>query len=199
MVRKKKKITPLQQEAKKQITRLKRAIARYEKQGFDVTFKIPQQQKITKKYVEKLKATSYRNILQQSYKVNIDTGEVTSGWTLRVNPPKDKEKYTSYKQAFTTEQYAQSVIDNFKSYLSNYPDKIFYYLRNFIDEQITKHGSVKVAATLLTNNDSQLETYLKIYSSTQAIEEFSTTFINDLESGFDVELSSFEGIFDEAQ
>lgn len=199
MARKKKKITPLQQEAKKQITRLKHSIRRYEKQGFDVTFKIPQQQKITKKYVEKLKGITYRDILQQSYKVNIETGEVRSGWGLRVNPPKDKEKYTSYKQAFNTEQYAQSVIDNFKSYLSNYPDKIFYGLRNFIDEQINTYGSVRVATTLLTNNDAQLETYLKIYSSTQAIEEFSTTFINDLENGFDVDLSNLESVFDEAQ
>lgn len=199
MARKKKKITPLQQEAKKQITRLKRSIARYEKQGFDVTFKIPQQQKITKKYIEKLKDISYRDILQQSYKVNVETGEVKSGWGLRVNPPKDKEKYTSYKQTFTTYQYAQSVIDNFKSYLSNYPDKIFYYLRNFIDSQIKTHGSIKVATVLLTNNDTQLENYLKIYSSTQAIEEFSTTFINDLESGFDVNLSNLESVFDEIQ
>lgn len=199
MTKKRKKITPLQQEAKKQITRLKRSIARYEKQGFDVTFKIPQQQKITKKYVEKLKSISYRDILQQSYKVNIETGEVRSGWGLRVNPPKDKEKYTSYKQAFTTEQYAQSVIDNFKVYLSYYPDKISRYLRNFIDAQVSKYGVVKVAVTLLTVNDTQLEYYLKIYSSDQAIEEFTTTFINDLETGFDVDLSDLESMFDEVQ
>lgn len=201
--RKRKQQTPLQKEAKKQIRRLKQSIKRYEKQGFDVTFEIPTQQKITKKYVETLKGISYIDILKQSFKVNIDTGEVKSGWGLRVNPPKDREKYESYtQQDFEETDYAESIVQNFYSYLSNYPDVIYRELKGFISQKVLEYGVVKVAESLLVNNESKLEYYLKIYDSLQGVIVFENDILNDLKNQFGMtptQKDNFEKVFDESQ
>ena len=137
--RKKQKLTPLQREAKKQIKRLKSAIKRYEKQGFDVTFAIPEQKRITQKYVETLQNIKYIDILQQSYKLNPETGEIKSGWNIRFLDKEEKQNFQSYtKQDFNETDYANNIISNFFSYLSLFPIPIFSEIRSFIKQQIVR-------------------------------------------------------------
>lgn len=89
--RKKKQKTQLQKDIQKEKTRLKRLIKKYEKQGFDVTFEIPEQKRNTKQYLEKMQSINYIQVLQKSYKVDVKSGAIVSGWGLRVNPKKYKD------------------------------------------------------------------------------------------------------------
>lgn len=131
---KRKKKTELQKAVTKQKARINKLIKKYEQQGFDVKFKIPEQERATKKYLQTLKDIKYIDVLQQSFMIDVETGELIKGWGLRVNPKKyEGRNIQSYTGVFdemnkkidnyTKSQGGYDYSDSEDEYYSDYGDE----------------------------------------------------------------------------
>lgn len=157
--RKKKQKTQLQKDIQKQKTRLKRLIRKYEKQGFDVTFEIPEQQRNTKQYLERLKAIKYINVLSKSYKVDVETGDIVSGWKMRVYKKKFQERniqsYTGKGAAQTDQTTTRTETDEADAYEYSYDnDETEYY-----DEDYYNEDDIEGYMLVITNFKGYLASY----------------------------------------
>lgn len=130
-----KKLTPYQQEYKKQINRLKRAVKRAEKKGYvfeeNVVPEMPK--RVTAKSLEKIKQTKPKELYKKAEWIDIDTGETMSGVERRKYERQvatERAKTTRYlnkiKREIENEPYDEyvhtiSIIDRIRSYIQEIP------------------------------------------------------------------------------
>lgn len=165
---KKKKQTPLQLEYKKQVKRLKQAIARAEKRGYffpeDI---IPDKPKrITRKTVERLKKIKTAELYAKAEKLDIETGELISGNEARKQARSEAAKKgsrTRREKRYNAEnggseyyepQYetfpsaADIVISNFRAEASRFPEVAQPIVNQWLDRLLSDYSKEDVAAML---------------------------------------------------
>ena len=160
---KKKKQTPLQLEHKKQVKRLKQAIARAEKRGYifpeDI---IPEKPKrITRKTVERLKKIKTTELYAKAEKLDIETGELIPGTEARkqerseaskkaartrkekrYNAQQGESEYESFPSA------ADIVISNFRAEASRFPEVAQPIVNQWLDRLLNDYSKEDVAEML---------------------------------------------------
>lgn len=215
--KKRTKQTQLQKDVKKQLTRINRLIKKYEKEGFDVTFKIPEQKRYTKQYLEKLKNINYIQVLQKSYKVDIDTGQIVSGWGLRVNPKKYEHmniqsyihnnqqeapempegipyEKRDFEEGMETSDY-DLIINNFLNYLDRFPNALVIDIKNWLKAAIQKNGKKAVAYTLYNVTWGTLENYLRDFESDEAVMLYDESLEQELNNYMEDNQEMYDNLF----
>lgn len=165
---KKKKQTPLQLEYKKQVKRLKQAIARAEKRGYffpeDI---IPDKPKrITRKTVERLKKIKTAELYAKAEKLDIETGElipVTEARKQERSEVAKKDARTRREKRYNAEngeseyyepQYesfpsaADIVISNFRAESSRFPEVAQPIVNQWLDRLLNYYSKEDVAEML---------------------------------------------------
>lgn len=158
-MRKKRKLTPLQQEAKRQITRIRRAEKRLEKRGFliDESFlpKVPN--RITSKFVKRLQQITPKKMYESVQYVDQMTGEIISG----VEGRKLERKRAALKGELkkkgkigvsTTDStfFDRVIIHNWLSIVNEWNEKARRHMVNFLNQVIAR-TSEHDAAVMLQN------------------------------------------------
>ena len=186
---KRKKLTPNQQEYRKQITRLNRAIRRIEKAGYvfqeDIIFEMPK--RVTKKAIERLKAIKPKDLYQFTVRLYPETGEIIPGQEARTESARERARKAAEtrrnnrENAMTFGQYQDTIIQNFKNYILGFPRSISERLISWINALIQQAGTEAVA-TMLTNSPDVFHEYLNrvSYDSETAVTEYAASMMEYL-------------------
>ena len=150
-------------------------------------------------------------------KVDIDTGEILEKViTDAVLPPKEEPEQPietpdkpirerdrirqkiKEKLGKETEysSFEQTVINNFKNYIDDFPDSISNYINNWIDSLIAQRGIFDVAQ-MLEDNSEDLQHYLMIYPSDQAVIEYCSALIQYLPAMSEQEMAELQEYFEQ--
>lgn len=161
MATKKKKLTPLQQAYSKELDRLKRAVKKAEKNGFEIDKEmLPKTPKrITKQSLSKIKSMK-NDVVYNWERVNEpETKEPEpkepEAETKEPQPKHDREKYNQKQHKKQQEQtkedypkFSDMVISNFYVDISHFPSMAEPMLRSWIGELINQYGRDDVAEML---------------------------------------------------
>lgn len=195
---KKKKQTPLQLEYKKQVKRLKQAIARAEKRGYvfpkDI---IPDKPKrITRKTVERLKKIKTAELYAKAEKLDIETDELISGTEAR----KQERSEAAKKGAKTRKNKANKPVENQDTYYPTFsvidvireriieltrkakPDIPIEQRKNALlhifDDTVTSYSdNITVYELYLKNNEPEIAELLDVITYDSDAEMVSYTFV----------------------
>lgn len=171
----KKKLTPLQREYNKQVSRINRAVKQLETQGFafsDEPYTPPK--RATKKNIEKLKSITVRTLKQKAQYIDIDTGEVIStareearrrrseaskkAWERRRQADAEYIKTITETQV-EPERYPyfeEIVISNFKLEAEQFPEIAGPMIVNWVNSLIAQYGKEPVANMLQEGRENGL-------------------------------------------
>lgn len=202
MARKKRKLTPNQQEAKKQETRITRALKRLSKRGYDVSgVDLPKRpSRVTKAYLNKLRALDMPTIYQKSTYLIKETGEIIGGQEARKRERSkaakrgyqrrieriaikqlEGEGITFTESPVSQEQAVNMIISNWKSEINGLNDNAQLFLLNWLDGVIRKYGEAEAARILEEGQGNGLEITRKESYDRAALIEYASRFMDYLE------------------
>lgn len=195
---KKKKQTPLQLEYKKQVKRLKQAIARAENRGYffpeDI---IPDKPKrITRKTVERLKKIKTEELYAKAEKLDIETGELIPGIearkqerseaakksakTRKNKDNKPTEKPDAYYPTFSIiDVVRERIIELTRVGKPHIPiEQRKNALLSIFDDTVTWYSdNITVYELYLKNHESEIAELLDVITYDSDVEEVSYTFV----------------------
>jgi hypothetical protein len=206
----KRKLTPIQQQYRKERRRIKNAMNRLEKQGYvlpdDLLPSTPK--KVTQASIRRLKKITSEAIYKKSKKLDFETGEITPGIVARDKARSQrakeaartraiKKEYTESKvyiepQAYTTfPSGADIIINNFRSdVIGRFPESAGPILNRWIDGLLAQQDKEDVANMLETGAENGVVIDYKVAYNTEALMGAIADFMDylDTTSGFKQDL-----------
>lgn len=206
----KRKLTPIQQQYRKERRRIQNAINRLEKQGYvlpkDLLPSIPK--KVTQASINRLKKITSESIYKKSKKLDFETGEITPGIVARDKArsqrAKEAARRRSFKQEYASPQFyteppqyttfpsgADIIINNFRSdVIGRFPESAGPILNRWLDDLLAQQDKEDVANMLETAAANGVVIDYKVAYNTEALMGAIADFMDylDTTSGFKQDL-----------
>lgn len=206
----KRKLTPIQQQYRKERRRIQNAMNRLEKQGYvlpeDLLPSMPK--KITQASINRLKKITSESIYKKSKKLDFETGEITPGIVARDKARSQRAKEAARRRAFKQEyaspqvyteppKYttfpsgADIIINNFRSdVIGRFPESAGPILNRWLDDLLAQQDKEDVANMLETAAANGVVIDYKVAYNTEALMGAIADFMNylDTSSGFKQDL-----------
>lgn len=206
----KRKLTPIQQQYRKERRRVQNAMNRLEKQGYvlpeDLLPSIPK--KVTQASINRLKKITSESIYKKSKKLDFETGETTPGIVARDKARSQRAKETarrrSFKQEYVSPQFyteppqyttfpsgADIIISNFRSdVIGRFPESAGPILNRWLDGLLAQQDKEDVANMLETAAANGVVIDYKVAYNTEALMGAIADFMDylDTTSGFKQDL-----------
>lgn len=206
----KRKLTPIQQQYRKERRRIHNAMNRLEKQGYvlpeDLLPSIPK--KVTQASINRLKKITSETIYKKSKKLDFETGEITPGIVARDKARSQRAKETARRRSFKQEyvspqvyteppQYttfpsgADIIINNFRSdVIGRFPESAGPILNRWLDGLLAQQDKEDVANMLETAAANGVVIDYKVAYNTEALMGAIADFMDylDTTSGFKQDL-----------
>lgn len=206
----KRKLTPIQQQYRKERRRIQNAMNRLEKQGYvlpeDLLPSIPK--KVTQSSINRLKKITSESIYKKSKKLDFETGEITPGIVARDKARSQRAKEAARRRSFKQEyvspqvyteppQYttfpsgADIIINNFRSdVIGRFPESAGPILNRWLDGLLAQQDKEDVANMLETAAANGVVIDYKVAYNTEALMGAIADFMNylDTTSGFKQDL-----------
>ncbi|WP_419032964.1 hypothetical protein [Dysgonomonas gadei] len=206
----KRKLTPIQQQYRKERRRIQNAMNRLEKQGYvlpeDLLPSIPK--KVTQSSINRLKKITSESIYKKSKKLDFETGEITPGIVARDKARSQRAKEAARRRAFKQEyvspqvyteppQYttfpsgADIIINNFRSdVIGRFPESAGPILNRWLDGLLAQQDKEDVANMLETAAANGVVIDYKVAYNTEALMGAIADFMDylDTTSGFKQDL-----------
>lgn len=206
----KRKLTPIQQQYRKERRRIQNAMNRLEKQGYvlpeDLLPSIPK--KVTQASINRLKKITTEAIYKKSVRLDTETGEITPGIVARDKARSQRAKEAARRRAFKQEyvspqvyteppQYttfpsgADIIINNFRSdVIGRFPESAGPILNRWLDGLLAQQDKEDVANMLETAAANGVVIDYKVAYNTEALMGAIADFMDYLEttSGFKQDL-----------
>lgn len=206
----KRKLTPIQQQYRKERRRIQNAMNRLEKQGYvlpeDLLPSIPK--KVTQDSINRLKKITSESIYKKSKKLDFETGEITPGIVARDKARSQRAKEAARRRAFKQEyvspqvyteppQYttfpsgADIIINNFRSdVIGRFPESAGPILNRWLDGLLAQQDKEDVANMLETAAANGVVIDYKVAYNTEALMGAIADFMDylDTTSGFKQDL-----------
>lgn len=206
----KRKLTPIQQQYRKERRRIQNAMNRLEKQGYvlpeDLLPSIPK--KVTEASINRLKKITSESIYKKSKKLDFETGEITPGIVARDKARSQRAKEAARRRSFKQEyvspqvyteptQYttfpsgADIIINNFRSdVIGRFPESAGPILNRWLDGLLAQQDKEDVANMLETAAANGVVIDYKVAYNTEALMGAIADFMDylDTTSGFKQDL-----------
>lgn len=206
----KRKLTPIQQQYRKERRRIQNAMNRLEKQGYvlpeDLLPSIPK--KVTQASINRLKKITSESIYKKSKKLDFETGEITPGIVARDKARSQRAKEAARRRSFKQEyvspqvyteppQYttfpsgADIIINNFRSdVIGRFPESAGPILNRWLDGLLAQQDKEDVANMLETAVANGVVIDYKVAYNTEALMGAIADFMDylDTTSGFKQDL-----------
>lgn len=206
----KRKLTPIQQQYRKERRRIQNAMNRLEKQGYvlpeDLLPSMPK--KVTQASINRLKKITSEAIYKKSKKLDFETGEITPGIVARDKARSQRAKEAARRRSFKQEyvspqvyteppQYttfpsgADIIISNFRSdVIGRFPESAGPILNRWLDGLLAQQDKEDVANMLETAAANGVVIDYKVAYNTEALMGAIADFMDYLEttSGFKQDL-----------
>lgn len=206
----KRKLTPIQQQYRKERRRIQNAMNRLEKQGYvipeDLLPSMPK--KVTQASINRLKKITSESIYKKSKKLDFETGEITPGIVARDKARSQRAKEAARRRAFKQEyvspqvyteppQYttfpsgADIIINNFRSdVIGRFPESAGPILNRWLDGLLAQQDKEDVANMLETAVANGVVIDYKVAYNTEALMGAIADFMDylDTTSGFKQDL-----------
>lgn len=206
----KRKLTPIQQQYRKERRRIQNAMNRLEKQGYvlpeDLLPSIPK--KVTQASINRLKKITSESIYKKSKKLDFETGEITPGIVARDKARSQRAKEVARRRSFKQEyvspqvyteppQYttfpsgADIIINNFRSdVIGRFPESAGPILNRWLDGLLAQQDKEDVANMLETAAANGVVIDYKVAYNTEALMGAIADFMDylDTTSGFKQDL-----------
>lgn len=206
----KRKLTPIQQQYRKERRRIQNAMNRLEKQGYvlpeDLLPSMPK--KVTQASINRLKKITTEAIYKKSVRLDTETGEITPGIVARDKARSQRAKEAARRRAFKQEyvspqvyteppQYttfpsgADIIISNFRSdVIGRFPESAGPILNRWLDGLLAQQDKEDVANMLETAAANGVVIDYKVAYNTEALMGAIADFMDYLEttSGFKQDL-----------
>ena len=206
----KRKLTPIQQQYRKERRRIQNAMNRLEKQGYvlpeDLLPSIPK--KVTQASINRLKKITSESIYKKSKKLDFETGEITPGIVARDKARSQRAKEAARRRSFKQEyvspqvyteppQYttfpsgADIIINNFRTdVIGRFPESAGPILNRWLDGLLAQQDKEDVANMLETAAANGVVIDYKVAYNTEALMGAIADFMDYLEttSGFKQDL-----------
>lgn len=206
----KRKLTPIQQQYRKERRRIQNAMNRLDKQGYvlpeDLLPSIPK--KVTQASINRLKKITSESIYKKSKKLDFETGETTPGIVARDKArsqrAKEAARRRSFKQEYVSPQFyteppqyttfpsgADIIISNFRSdVIGRFPESAGPILNRWLDGLLAQQDKEDVANMLETAAANGVVIDYKVAYNTEALMGAIADFMDYLEttSGFKQDL-----------
>lgn len=206
----KRKLTPIQQQYRKERRRIQNAMNRLEKQGYvlpeDLLPSIPK--KVTQASINRLKKITSESIYKKSKKLDFETGEITPGIVARDKARSQRAKEAARRRSFKQEyvspqvyteppQYttfpsgADIIINNFRSdVIGRFPESAGPILNRWLDGLLAQQDKEDVANMLETAAANGVVIDYKVAYNTEALMGAIADFMGylDTTSGFKQDL-----------
>lgn len=206
----KRKLTPIQQQYRKERRRIQNAMNRLDKQGYvlpeDLLPSIPK--KVTQASINRLKKITSESIYKKSKKLDFETGETIPGIVARDKArsqrAKEAARRRSFKQEYVSPQFyteppqyttfpsgADIIISNFRSdVIGRFPESAGPILNRWLDGLLAQQDKEDVANMLETAAANGVVIDYKVAYNTEALMGAIADFMDYLEttSGFKQDL-----------
>lgn len=206
----KRKLTPIQQQYRKERRRIQNAMNRLEKQGYvlpeDLLPSMPK--KVTQASINRLKKITSEAIYKKSKKLDFETGEITPGIVARDKARSQRAKEAARRRSFKQEyvspqvyteppQYttfpsgADIIINNFRSdVIGRFPESAGPILNRWLDGLLAQQDKEDVANMLETAVANGVVIDYKVAYNTEALMGAIADFMDylDTTSGFKQDL-----------
>lgn len=206
----KRKLTPIQQQYRKERRRIQSAMNRLEKQGYvlpdDLLPSTPK--KVTQASIRRLKKITSEAIYKKSKKLDFETGEITPGIVARDKARSQRAKEAARRRSFKQEyvapqvyteppQYttfpsgADIIINNFRSdVIGRFPESAGPILNRWLDGLLAQQDKEDVANMLETAAANGVVIDYKVAYNTEALMGAIADFMDylDTTSGFKQDL-----------
>lgn len=206
----KRKLTPIQQQYRKERRRIQNAMNRLDKQGYvlpeDLLPSIPK--KVTQASINRLKKITSESIYKKSKKLDFETGEAIPGIVARDKArsqrAKEAARRRSFKQEYVSPQFyteppqyttfpsgADIIISNFRSdVIGRFPESAGPILNRWLDGLLAQQDKEDVANMLETAAANGVVIDYKVAYNTEALMGAIADFMDYLEttSGFKQDL-----------
>lgn len=206
----KRKLTPIQQQYRKERRRIQNAMNRLEKQGYvlpeDLLPSMPK--KVTQASINRLKKITSESIYKKSKKLDFETGETTPGIVARDKArsqrAKEAARRRSFKQEYVSPQFyteppqyttfpsgADIIISNFRSdVIGRFPESAGPILNRWLDGLLAQQDKEDVANMLETAAANGVVIDYKVAYNTEALMGAIADFMDylDTTSGFKQDL-----------
>lgn len=207
---KKRKLTSVQQQYKKERNRIQSAMRRLEKQGYvlpdDLLPSTPK--KVTQASINRLKKITTESIYKKSVRLDVETGEITPGIVARDKAisqrAKEAARRRSFKQEYVSPQVyteppqyttfpsgADIIINNFRSdVIGRFPESAGPILNRWLDGLLAQQDKEDVANMLETAAANGVVIDYKVAYNTEALMGAIADFMDylDTTSGFKQDL-----------
>ena len=206
----KRKLTPIQQQYRKERRRIQNAMNRLEKQGYVLPEGLlpSMPKKITQASINRLKKITSESIYKKSKKLDFETGEITPGIVARDKARSQRAKKAARRRAFKQEyaspqvyteptQYttfpsgADIIINNFRSdVIGRFPESAGPILNRWLDGLLAQQDKEDVANMLETAAANGVVIDYKVAYNTEALMGAIADFMDylDTTSGFKQDL-----------
>lgn len=206
----KRKLTPIQQQYRKERRRIQNAMNRLDKQGYvlpeDLLPSIPK--KVTQASINRLKKITSESIYKKSKKLDFETGEAIPGIVARDKArsqrAKEAARRRSFKQEYASPQFyteppqyttfpsgADIIISNFRSdVIGRFPESAGPILNRWLDGLLAQQDKEDVANMLETAAANGVVIDYKVAYNTEALMGAIADFMDylDTTSGFKQDL-----------
>lgn len=206
----KRKLTPIQQQYRKERRRIQNAMNRLEKQGYvlpeDLLPSMPK--KITQASINRLKKITSESIYKKSKKLDFETGEITPGIVARDKARSQRAKEAARRRAFKQEYVspqvyteppkyttfpsgADIIINNFRTdVIGRFPESAGPILNRWLDGLLAQQDKEDVANMLETAAANGVVIDYKVAYNTEALMGAIADFMDylDTTSGFKQDL-----------
>lgn len=206
----KRKLTPIQQQYRKERRRIQNAMNRLEKQGYvlpeDLLPSIPK--KVTQASINRLEKITSESIYKKSKKLDFETGETIPGIVARDKArsqrAKEAARRRSFKQEYASPQFyteppqyttfpsgADIIINNFRSdVIGRFPESAGPILNRWLDGLLAQQDKEDVANMLETAAANGVVIDYKVAYNTEALMGAIADFMDylDTTSGFKQDL-----------
>lgn len=205
----KRKLTPIQQQYRKERRRIQNAMNRLDKQGYvlpeDLLPSIPK--KVTQASINRLKKITSESIYKKSKKLDFETGEAIPGIVARDKArsqrAKEAARRRSFKQEYVSPQFytepqyttfpsgADIIISNFRSdVIGRFPESAGPILNRWLDGLLAQQDKEDVANMLETAAANGVVIDYKVAYNTEALMGAIADFMDylDTTSGFKQDL-----------
>lgn len=207
---KKRKLTSVQQQYKKERNRIQSAMRRLEKQGYvlpdDLLPSTPK--KITQASINRLKKITTEAIYKKSVRLDVETGEITPGIVARDKArsqrAKEAARRRSFKQEYASPQVyteppkyttfpsgADIIINNFRyDVIGRFPESAGPILNRWLDDLLAQQDKEDVANMLETAAANGVVIDYKVAYNTESLMGAIADFMDylDTTSGFKQDL-----------
>lgn len=185
----KRKLTPIQQQYRKERRRIQNAMNRLDKQGYvlpeDLLPSIPK--KVTQASINRLKKITSESIYKKSKKLDFETGEAIPGIVARDKArsqrAKEAARRRSFKQEYVSPQFyteppqyttfpsgADIIISNFRSdVIGRFPESAGPILNRWLDGLLAQQDKEDVANMLETAAANGVVIDYKVAYNTEAL------------------------------